>query len=61
MSEEDLKAIVAKYQQKSFELFNTNIVLEVQIETLKKTVEQLSIELEKLRKSKKPIKPNDEF
>lgn len=41
MSEEDYKAIIAKYQQKSFELFNQNIVLEVQIEQLKKTIAEL--------------------
>ena len=56
MTEEDLKAILAKYQQKAFELFNTNIVLETQIEQSNKTIESLSIELEKLKKSKRAIK-----
>jgi hypothetical protein len=41
MTEEDLKAVLAKYQQKAFELFNQNIVLETQIEQLNKTIEQL--------------------
>jgi hypothetical protein len=56
MSEEDLKAILAKYQQKTFELFNANIVLETQIEKLNNTTISLSEELEKLKKSKKIIK-----
>ena len=56
MTEEDLKAILAKYQQKTFELFNTNIVLETQVEQANKTIESLSVELEKLKKSKKVIK-----
>lgn len=60
MSEEDLKLIIEAYQRKSFELFNQNIVLEVQISTLRKQVEQLAQENEKLKKSKK-IKPEDEF
>lgn len=56
MTEEDLKAILAKYQQKTFELFNTNIVLETQVELANKTIESLSVEVEKLKKSKKVIK-----
>jgi len=56
MTEEDLKAILAKYQQKTFELFNTNIVLETQIEQANKIIESLSVELEKLKKSKRVIK-----
>ena len=56
MTEEDLKAILAKYQQKTFELFNTNIVLETQVEQANKTIESLSVELEKLKKSKRTIK-----
>ena len=56
MSEEDLKAILAKYQQKTFELFNANIVLETQIEKLNNTTISLSEELEKLKKSKKIVK-----
>ena len=56
MTEEDLKAILAKYQQKTFELFNSNIVLETQVEQANKTIESLSVELEKLKKSKRVIK-----
>ena len=61
MNENDLKAVVAKYQQKAFELFNTNIILETQVETLRKTVETLSEELEKLKRSKKNVKPEGDF
>ena len=46
MTEEDLKAILAKYQQKAFELFNTNIVLETQVEQANKTISILSAELD---------------
>lgn len=53
MSEDDLKTIILKYQQKSFELFNSNIVLEAQIGALKKTIEELNLELEHLKKTKK--------
>jgi len=56
MTEDDLKSVLAKYQQKAFELFNANIVLETQIEQANKTIESLSVELEKLKKSKKVIK-----
>ena len=56
MTEDDLKSVLAKYQQKAFELFNTNIVLETQIEQANKTIESLSVELEKLKKSKRAIK-----
>ena len=56
MTEEDLKAILAKYQQKTFELFNANIVLETQIEQANKTIGILNDELEKLKKSKRTIK-----
>ena len=56
MTENDLKAVLAKYQQKSFELFNQNIVLETQIETLTSTINSLNIELEKLRKPKRGTK-----
>ena len=41
MTEEDLKAVLAKYQQKAFELFNQNIVLETQVEQLNKTIATL--------------------
>ena len=56
MNEDDLKSVLAKYQQKAFELFNANIVLETQIEQANKTIESLSVELEKLKKKKKVIK-----
>jgi hypothetical protein len=46
MNEEDYKAVIASYQQKAFELFNQNIVLETQISSLRKTVESLTIENE---------------
>lgn len=61
MSEDDLKAVLAKYQQKAFELYNQNIVLETQIERLNTTIISLSSEIEKLKKSKKPIKPEEDF
>lgn len=61
MSEEDLKAVLGKYQQKAFELYNQNIVLETQIEKLNLTISSLSVELEKLKKSKKVTKTEDDF
>ena len=61
MSEEDLKEIVSKYQQKAFELFNQNIVLETQISSLQKQINTLNIELEKIRKSKRTSKGDDDF
>lgn len=61
MSEDDLKAVVAKYQQKSFELFNQNIVLETQVEKLNSTVSSLNAELEKLRKPKRGSKADEDF
>lgn len=61
MSEDDLKAVLAKYQQKSFELFNQNIVLETQVEKLTTTVNALSVELEKLRKPKRGTKAEEDF
>jgi FtsZ-binding cell division protein ZapB len=56
MTEDDLKSVLAKYQQKAFELFNSNIVLETQVEQANKTIGILNDELEKLKKSKKTIK-----
>ena len=56
MTEDDLKSVLAKYQQKAFELFNANIVLETQVEQANKTISILNDELEKLKKSKKVIK-----
>lgn len=42
MSEEDYKSIIATYQQRSFDLFNTNVMLETQISQLKLKVEELT-------------------
>ncbi len=61
MSEEDLKAVLAKYQQKAFDLFNRNIVLETQVETLTATVSSLSTQLEKLSKPKRGSKSEEDF
>jgi len=61
MTEEDLKAILSKYQQKTFELYNTNIVLETQVEQLNKKVLSLSSEVEKLKKSKRGVKAEEDF
>ena len=61
MSEEDLKLVLAKYQQKTFELFNQNIVLETQVEKLSATVQSLNIELDKLKSSKTRKKPEEDF
>lgn len=60
MSEEDLKSILAKYQQKTFDLFNRNIVLETQVETLTQMNLSLQNELEKLKKSRKTAKPESQ-
>jgi hypothetical protein len=61
MSEEDLKLVLSKYQQKTFELFNQNIVLETQIEKLSATVSSLSNELEKLKKTKRGAKLEGDY
>jgi hypothetical protein len=61
MSEEDLKLVLSKYQQKTFELFNQNIVLETQVEKLTSTINNLNIELEKLRKPKRVSKQEEDF
>ena len=61
MSEEDLKLVLAKYQQKTFELFNKNIVLETQVENLSATVSSLSSEVEKLKKPKRGTKSEGDF
>ena len=61
MSEEDLKLVLSKYQQKTFELLNQNIVLETQVEKLNATVQSLSNELEKLKKPKRGTKAEEEF
>jgi len=57
MTEDDLKAVLAKYQQKAFELYNTNIVLETQVEQLNKTVATLQEQLKKPKRT--PIKDDD--
>jgi hypothetical protein len=61
MSDEDLKSILATYQQKCFELFNSNIVLETQVKSLQSQVGALSAELEKLKKPKRGSKPEGDF
>jgi len=61
MTEDDLKSVLAKYQQKAFELYNQNIVLETQVERLNSTIISLSSEIEKLKKSKKLIKTEEDF
>jgi len=61
MTDNDLKAVLAKYQQKAFELFNQNIVLETQIETLQKQVQSLTQELEKLKSKRPPKTSSSEF
>lgn len=61
MSEEDLKLIISKYQQKVFELFNQNIVLETQVDKLSGAVSSLSDELEKLKKPKRGTKVEGDF
>lgn len=61
MSDEELKLVLAKYQQKAFELFNQNIVLETQIESLSTTVSSLSAEIEKLKKPKRGSKTEESF
>jgi hypothetical protein len=61
MDEDDLKLIISKYQQKVFELFNTNIVLETQIEKLTKNTNLLNLEIEKLKKQKRGQKLEGDF
>ena len=62
MTEDDLKAILAKYQQKTFELFNQNIELETQIEQLNKSILSLKEENQKLSsKTKRTQKSEDTF
>jgi hypothetical protein len=53
MTEEELKLVLAAYQQKTFELFNKNIVYEVQINTLSRRVEELLKENESLKSKPK--------
>ncbi len=61
MTEDDLKLVLAKYQQKAFELFNQNIILETQVEKLNSNVNSLSDELERLKKPKRGAKEDDGF
>lgn len=62
MSEDDLKAILSKYQQKTFELYNQNIVLETQVEQLNKTINSLRSEVQKLSsKQKRTTKQEEDF
>jgi uncharacterized phage infection (PIP) family protein YhgE len=61
MSDDDLKSVLAKYQQKAFELFNHNIVLEAQVEKLNANLISLSEELEKLKKSRKTVRSEEQF
>jgi hypothetical protein len=61
MSEDDLKSVLTKYQQKAFELFNQNIVLETQVEKLNVSLSTLSVELEKLKKPKRGTKSEGDF
>lgn len=60
MSDDDLKSVIATYQQKTFELFNQNIVLEAQVNQLNKKVDTLTSELAKL-KTKKVAKTEEEY
>ena len=61
MSEDDLKAVLAKYQQKAFELFNQNIVFETQIEQLNKTITDLRNEVQSLSTKAKRTTKSDDF
>lgn len=62
MSDEDLKAIISAYQQKAFELFNTNIVLETQVKSLQTQVKVLSEELDKFKtKNKRTARAEEDF
>lgn len=67
MTEDDLKAVLAKYQQKVFEFLNSNIVLETQVEQLNKKVSNLQLEIDKLTAknaqiaTKKTSRQSEEF
>jgi hypothetical protein len=61
MNEEDLRLVISKYQQKVFELFNNNIILETQVEKLTKNLSALNIEIEKLKKPKRGAKTEGDF
>ena len=45
MTEEDYTSVIASYQQKAFELFNQNIVLETQVNSLTKTINSLTSQI----------------
>ncbi len=59
MNEEDYKDVIATYQKKAFELFNQNIVLETQVNSLTKTIESLTIQSNQqiLKSENNEIKP----
>jgi hypothetical protein len=59
MSDEDLKSIISTYQQKTFELYNQNIVLEVQVNSLTKQLNSALAENEK-NKTKRVTKTSSE-
>lgn len=61
MSEDDLKAVLAKYQQKSFELFNQNIVLETQVEKLNNELSKMKKELDKANAKTKRVSKQEDF
>lgn len=48
MNEDQYKAIISVYQQRSFDLFNANVMLETQISQLKSQVEELNSKLNSL-------------
>lgn len=52
MTEEDYKAVIALYQQKAFELFNQNIVLETQVNSLRSNISELQSEIQTLKSMK---------
>lgn len=58
MTEEDYKSLLSLYQQKSFELFNSNVLLETQVNSLTKQIKVLIDENEKL---KNEVKPKEDF
>lgn len=53
MTEEDYKSVIASYQQKAFELFNTNVVLETQVNTMQRTIVELQAEIQTLKALRK--------
>ena len=59
MNEEDYKDVIATYQKKAFELFNQNIVLETQVNSLTQTIESLIIQSNQqiLKSENNEIKP----